>query len=120
MSRPLGVQTKGITFIMGTDPDPNQLICVDQAGVSTPGNLYSCNISWKAATVGDVIIIWDNALKTASGVKLLTFVVPTTAGSFAPHFPAVGKRAYNGMYLNAIVANGGEYALDIGLSNGGG
>lgn len=121
MSRPIGVQTLGVTFIQGTDPDTsvNKLICVDGAGVSTPGNLYSVNLSWNGATVGDEIFIWDNANKTASGNKLFCFRVPTTAGSFPAHFPAVGKRAYAGMYLNCILASG-TFNIDIGYSNGNG
>lgn len=121
MSRPIGVQTLGITFIQGTDPDTsvNKLICVGGDGVSTPGNLYSVNLSWSGATVGDFIRIWDNANKTASGNLLFVFRVPTTAGSFAPVFPIMGKRAYNGMYLNCSLA-GGTFAIDIGLANGNG
>ena len=121
MSRPLGVQPKVVAFVVGTDPDSeiNQLICVDGAGASTPGNLYSVNLSWNGATVGDNIFIWDNANKVASGTLLFMFRIPTTAGAFAAHFPAVGKRAYNGMYLNPVMA-GGTMVLDMAISNGNG
>lgn len=121
MSRPIGVQPIGITFIQGTDPDSsvNKLLCVGGDGVSTPGNLYSLNLSWSGATVGDMIYIWDSATKAAQGNKLFVFRVPTTAGSHSPTFPAVGKRAYNGMYLNCSLASG-TFAIEGSYSNGNG
>lgn len=124
MSRPIGVQSKCVTFAVA-NPQVDTLdqhICVDNAGGATPGNLYSCNITWTGATVGDEIIIYDDAAATpnvATAKKFLVFRVPTTAGSFPFALPAVGKRAYNGMFLHPIVGSG-VFNIDLGLANGNG
>lgn len=125
MSRPIGVQSKVVTFIVAAPQVDtlDQHICVDAVGVATPGNLYSLNLSWSGATVGDEIFIYDDAAavpNVTTAKKFLAFRVPTTAGSFAFALPAVGKRAYAGMFLHPICAPGGTYNLDFGLSNGNG
>lgn len=124
MSRPLGVDSKTVSFVIASPQVDtlDQFIMVDSAGNPTPGNFYSLNLSWKGATVGDVIFIYDTkngAADIPTATKLFSFVVPTAAGNYSPVFPSVGKRVRNGMWLHPIVG-GGEFILDFGFANGNG
>ena len=65
-----------------------------------PGNLYALTLSWNNLTVGDRIVIYDSATNDATKPKLWEFLIPTTAGSISPAFPAVGKAFGAGIYVN--------------------
>ena len=99
--RPKGVQSAVI--IDKTD-------AIIKAGV---GILYSVNLSWSGATVGDTVVIYDHA-SAASGTKLFSFYLPTTAGSFASSFPEVGKEALLGMFIDFTIT-GGTIHVDVGF-----
>ena len=118
--RPIGVQSKCITFVVGVDT-LDQHLSTDGPGNPIPGNLYSVNISWTGATVGDEIFIYDTATVAGdiTANKLFSFRIPTAAGSFPAGLPAVGKRAYKGMWLHPILG-GGAFNIDLGISNGNG
>lgn len=125
MSRPIGVQPVILNQSGGAGGSLiEQHISVDAAGNPIPANLYSCNISWSGATVGDEINFYDDAsalgaVNPATAKKFLSFRVPTAAG-FAPYFlPAVGLRAYKGIHMVPALA-GGIFNIDLGISNGGG
>lgn len=62
------------------------------------GALYGVHLSWNNQTVGDRIIIHDSL--TATGNKVFEFILPTTAGSYSPNLPAVGREFYVGLFLN--------------------
>lgn len=91
-------------------------VIVDFASFSgvVEGNLYSVDIQWHNQSVGDRIVIYANT--SNSGTKVLDFLIPTTAGSFAVPLPAVGKRFEKGLYFNPNIADptAGKLKVNIG------
>lgn len=102
--RPQGVQS----FVV------NGTGLADQAIKANPGKLYSVNISWTGANVGDVLHIEDALSADPANKKIHSIRMDTAAGSHNPALPAVGLEASIGLWLN-LQASGGNFSINIGF-----
>ena len=78
----------------------------------TEGCIYSIDLSWTGQGVNDRIILKD----AVAGNVLWEFVIPTAAGSYAAHLPAVGIAFETGIYFNPNIGDttAGKLKINIG------